>query len=94
MEPKQFAKKIITTASSSWHFAQLSHKDENIEYAMKNVFHALRILDFGIQIKETGRIFDYGSMNDTKILIKHQCDKFSPRLWYDEFMKLQERLKC
>ena len=63
-EEKQMVKKVISLASSSWHNATLAHKDENYEYISKNIYHAIRILNFGLQIKETGSIKNYSSTND------------------------------
>lgn len=90
---KELAKKIITTASSSWHFANLSYRDKYIDSCKKNVYHALRILDFGQQIKDHGRILDYGAMNDTKTIIDHQTVGFRPHLWHEQFIEMSERLK-
>ena len=89
---KELAKKIISKASSSWHFAQLAFKDDNIESSMKNVFHALRILDFGIQIKENQKIVDYSTMNDIKNKIEND-ENFEPYNYYKLFMKLSEKIK-
>ena len=91
-DTKELAKKIITTASSSWHNADLSYKDDHIEYAKKNVFHALRILDFGIQIKENQRIINYGSMNNIYFHIKEDED-FRPKKWLKSFLELSEKIK-
>lgn len=89
----EFIKNVISKASSSWHFAVLSQKDENFEYAMKNVFHALRILDFGIQIKKNKRIIDYSSMNEIKKKIDSEYNTFDVYDYYDMFMGLQEEIK-
>ena len=89
---KEFIKKIIAKASSSWHFAILSKKDDNIEYVKKNVFHSLRILDFAIQIKEHGKIINYSSMNKLNIEI-FQNDNIDMIKYYSMFMKLCAKLK-
>lgn len=89
----EFIKKVISKASSSWHFATLSQKDENTEYAMKNVFHALRILDFGIQIKEHNSIVDYSSMNEIKKRIDGEYNTFNVRDYYDLFLEFSEKLR-
>lgn len=89
---KELARKIISKASSSWHFAQLAFKDENIESSMKNVFHALRILDFGIQIKENQKIVDYSTMNEYKNKIEND-ENFEPYNYYKLFMELSEKIK-
>lgn len=91
-DKKEFFKKIITKASSSWHFAILAKKDDNIEYVKKNIFHALRILDFAIQIKEYGKIINYSSMNKLKIEI-FQNDDIDVFKYYSMFMRLSAKLK-
>jgi len=37
--------------------------DYDLHAGLKSVFHSLRILNFGIQIAEHGKIIDYGAMN-------------------------------
>jgi predicted nucleotidyltransferase len=37
--------------------------DYDLRLALKSIFHSLRILDFGIQVAENGRISNYKSMN-------------------------------
>ena len=91
-EKKEFVKKIITKASSSWHFATLAYKDDNIEYVKKNIFHSIRILDFAIQIKENGKIIDYSSMNNFKNIIFND-DTINIMKYYSMFMKYSAKLK-
>lgn len=92
---KDMTKKIITTASSSWHFSTMSFKDGDIEYVKKNIYHALRILEFGIQIKEHGRIIDYSASNETRKLIYEVDDEdFEPKGWHATFIDMSEKLKA
>jgi len=90
-DKKEMAKKIITTASSSWYFAKLAYRDDHYESCAKNIFHALRILDFGIQIKEHHRIVDYSSMN--KIRDKIYSLPPNPKDYYIMFMDLSNKIK-
>lgn len=92
---KDLAKKIIQKASASWHFAILADKDNNVESAAKNVFHAIRILDFGIQIKNNKKIVDYSSMNKLKekIYNAETINYFDPYDYYDLFIELSEKIK-
>lgn len=92
---KDLAKKIIQKASASWHFATLADKDNNVESAAKNVFHAIRILDFGIQIKNNKKIVDYSSMNKLKEKIYNEetINYFDPYDYYDLFIELSEKIK-
>jgi hypothetical protein len=89
---KEFAKKIITKASSSWHFSKLADEQGNTPEVMVNIYHALRILDFAIQIKEYKNITDYSSCNNlrSEIFDNHEI---RPKVYYDKFIELQERLK-
>ena len=90
---KELSKKIVQKASASWHFATLAHKDENMESCAKNVFHALRILDFGIQVKNNKKIVDYSSMNKIQSEIMKNFNYFNPYDYYDMFIKLSEEIK-
>lgn len=90
---KEFIKKIITKASSSWHFATLSFKDNNIESSLKNVYHSIRILDFGIQLKKHKKIINYSSMNKLKEELYNKYNTFHPYDYYDMFIKFQNKLK-
>lgn len=92
-EEKQFTKKVITLASASWYNAILSYKDNNYEYVDKNIYHALRILDFGYQIKEHGKIVDYGSSNFLKEQIYRNEEINKPKDWHDKFIEMCEKLK-
>lgn len=85
------ALECIFLSSASWHNAIMSYKDDNIEYVKKNIFHALRILDFGLQIKEKGKIVNYSSMNDLKkTIFNSEC---KPKIWYDTFIEMSNKLK-
>lgn len=89
---RELSKKIISTASSSWHFANLAYQDDNIDSSKKNIYHALRILDFGIQIKENRKIVDYGSASLYKELVDYTED-YKPKNFHDLFIELSEKLK-
>ena len=88
-----FFKKVISLASASWHNAILSYKDDNFEYVSKNIYHALRILDFGIQIKEAGKISNFSSMNNIKLEIYDDENICKPKDWHDMFIELSNKLK-
>ena len=64
-EKKQLVKKIITKASNSWYLARkgLERQEVDHEKVEKGIFHALRILMFGIQLKENQTISDYSVAN-------------------------------
>jgi len=59
-------KSISEKASHSWVKAKKKievEKDRNFYIAKKSLFHALRIIDFGIQIAANSKIIDYTSSN-------------------------------
>jgi len=93
LDKKEMAKKLITIASASWHNAILSHYDDNILFAKKNIYHALRILAFGIQIKKNDKIVDYGTMNDFKRRLDYRSSDFHVSNFYPYFITLSEELK-
>lgn len=70
----EMASAIITKASASWHLAKTAIEDMDIDKARKNVYHALRILGFGLQMAETGRIADYSAFNHLRDAILHRSD--------------------
>lgn len=91
-DKKTLGKKIIETSSASWYHGTLSYKDNNMEYAKKNVFHAIRILMFGRQIKRHGKIVDYTAANQLKKKIA-QDENFKPKNYMDLFMKFSSHMK-
>lgn len=93
LREKDLVRKVISLASASWHNAVLSYKDDNQEYVAKNIYHALRILDFGKQIKDNGKIVEYGSMNQVRKSIYDVWDTVKPKEWHDTFIKMSNDLK-
>jgi hypothetical protein len=89
---KEFVKKIITKASSSWYFSTLADKQGNTTEVMINIYHALRILKFGIQIKKNNKIVDYSSCNKLRDEIYNNYE-IRPKEYYKYFLKLQTILK-
>lgn len=73
-EPKEMAAAIISKASASWHLAVEAIRDMDEEKARKNIYHALRILGFGVQMAEMGRIADYSAYNHLRNAILHESD--------------------
>lgn len=90
------ASAIITKASASWHLAKTAIEDMDIDKAKKNVYHALRILGFGLQMAENGHIADYSAFNHLHDAIFHRND-FKMREYIgmrDNFMAtLREKAK-
>lgn len=59
-------KKIIQKASASWHIADQQAKDGFKDRSKKGIYHALRILKFGIQLKEHQKIVDFSDGTEFK----------------------------
>ena len=62
--PKEMVAAVITKASASWHLAKM-HSDDD-ERTKKNAYHALRVLKFGEQMAEFGRIIDFSATNQLR----------------------------
>jgi hypothetical protein len=57
---------ISTISSNSWVKGKkkiIVLGDYDLNAGLKSIFHSLRILDYGIQIASTGKIYNYESMN-------------------------------
>jgi hypothetical protein len=62
-EIKQMVKKVITKASNSWFLGNRDVENERFEKAEKAYFHTIRILMFGLQIKNNKKIVDFTEAN-------------------------------
>ena len=71
---KDMIRKIISKASDSWYVAIKRNQNDDIIAAKKGVYHALRILEFGLQLKEYQKIVDYAVTNDLKTKIMLDAD--------------------
>lgn len=72
---KEMVKKIITKASNSWFIADQQAIDGFRDRAKKGVFHAIRILNFGLQLKEHRKIVDYSCCNELWETFKYIPDE-------------------
>jgi hypothetical protein len=94
-DEKTMVKKIIQKASASRHVATEQAKTGYSDRAKKGMFHALRILHFGLQIKEHGKIVDFGACNEMYYKFKSiDPEEFDTRDYYDEFAELLEKLRA
>tara|TARA_R110000868_G_scaffold76573_2_gene220078 strand:- start:18068 stop:18679 length:612 start_codon:yes stop_codon:yes gene_type:complete len=92
---KEMVKKVITKASASRHVADQQAKSFNKDRAKKGMFHALRILHFGLQLKEHGKIVNFGVCNDLyREFDKIALDDFDTRDYYKEFDDLLVNLRA
>jgi len=65
-DEKTMVKKIIQKASASWHIADMQAKDGFKDRSKKGIYHALRILKFGLQLKEHQKIVDFTEGSEFK----------------------------
>jgi hypothetical protein len=83
---KEMGKKIISKASASWHLASLQYKDGEIEMAKKGVYHALRILSFGEQMKDFGKIVSFREAQ----FLRRQIMEEEPEFKINEWIELRD----
>lgn len=88
---QEMVKNIIIKASNSWHIADMQGKDGEKYMAKKGIFHALRILNFGLQLKEHQKIVDFECCNylweDFKLIDDEEFDTRDYIKERDELMK-------
>ena len=93
-DEKEMIKKVIQKASASRHIADQSAKHDHKEQAKRGMFHALRILYFGLQLKEHQKIVNFSECNDLyKRIMAIDAEDFDTRDWYELFDELSEKLK-
>lgn len=92
-DEKEMVKKIIQKASASWHIASEQSKKDQKDLAKKGIFHALRILMFGMQLKEHQKIVDFSVSNELKCEIDRlPDDMFDDRLYLKLRNEIMDRL--
>ena len=57
-------KTLLSQSHNSWHKAKMKFLEGDAYNGNKSGFHALRILMFGIQVAEYGKIINYSAAND------------------------------
>ena len=92
-DEKEFVKNIIIKASNSWHLAVVSHKEGNHDHAAKGIYHALRILEFALQIQTFGKIVNFPTAKLIKKVVADNIASLSQlRHFRDEyFTKLRDQ---
>lgn len=74
---RQTISAIAENAYAKCHKKLTVEKDFDLYKAKKSIFHSLRVLNFGKQIAEHGRIIDYQSVNYLwKIIYEMETDKW------------------
>jgi len=73
LDLEKLRRSFSAKSSNSWVKAK-KKIDVHQEYRLgrKSLFHSLRIIEFGIQIAERGRIYDYGRINHSWETIQQQ----------------------
>lgn len=92
IDERALSRSIISKSSMSLHSSKNFKRRGNIKKAKVGVYHSIRILDFGLQIKEFGKIVNYGSCNDLKESIMGEQD-FRIGNYRQKFEELSTRIK-
>jgi predicted nucleotidyltransferase len=88
-DTKEMADKVIQKASASWHIASRQSKDGFKAIAKKGIFHSLRILMFGLQLKEYQTIYNYSEANE----LKTEIDRIPEDMFDDRtYLSLRDEL--
>ena len=91
---KAMAKAIIRKASDSRHYANMASKNGDKERGIKSMYHAFRILRFGLQLKEHQRIIDFAECNDMyNEFMAIEPENFDSRDYFDKFDELVKELR-
>ena len=91
---KEMIKQIIRKASDSRHYSNMASKNGDGEHALKSMFHALRILQFGLQLKEHQKIVNFQECNELyKDMKKISPENFDSRKYFRTFDELANKLK-
>lgn len=67
---KEMINNIIKKASNSFYIAEQQSKNDQKLQSKKGIFHSIRILMFGLQLKRNLKITDYSEANEIKNKIK------------------------
>lgn len=106
-DDREMIKKVIQLASASRHVANKQAKTASKEYrgdlkyrAAKGMFQAIRILNFGLQLKEHKKIVDFSACNDlynkmVPALGTFDIDEFEfdTRDYFDMFDEVKAKLE-
>lgn len=93
-DTKEMVDKIIQKASASWHIASRQSKDGFKAIGKKGIFHSLRILMFGLQLKEHQTIYNYSEANELKLEMDSiPEDMFDDRAYLELRDELMQKLK-
>lgn len=68
--PNKLKQSILTQSSNTWNNAKYKFNNGDIYRGLKSGFHAIKALEFGCQILEQGKIYNFASLNDLLYEIK------------------------
>lgn len=95
-DSKEMIDKVIQQASASRHIADKQAKTSDGEFkdrAKRGMFHAIRILMFGLQLKEHQKIVDFSAANELHSeMMSIEDEDFDTRDWYKLFDELSSEL--
>jgi len=93
-DEKAMIKAIIKKASDSRHLSNMQCKGGNKERGMKSMFHALRILHFGLQLKEHHKIVNFQECNGMyEEFMALEPEDFDSRNYFKQFDELLIKLR-
>jgi hypothetical protein len=85
---------IIRKASDSRHYANMASKNGDKERGIKSMYHAFRILRFGIQLKKHQKIVNYSECNGMyDEFMALDPEKFDSRDYFKKFDELVKELR-
>jgi predicted nucleotidyltransferase len=83
IDKSKLRRAISSVVSNSFVKCKKKLIDGDYLTGIKSMFHSYRILDFGLQISKTGKIYDYSSSNNILELLKN----------YDDWKIIQDLMK-
>jgi hypothetical protein len=93
-DTKEMVKKVVQQASASRHIADKQAKSGYEDRAKRGMYHALRILMFGNQLKEHQKIVDFTESKDLyDRMMSIEDEDFDTRDFYELFDELKAKLE-
>lgn len=91
---EDMVKSIIVKASNSRHNADQQSKNGNKYIGKKGMYQSLRILMFGLQLKEHGKIVDFTVGNELyDEIMRIEDAEFDTRDYFDQFSELLTEIR-
>ena len=87
----QLKKMILSQSTWAWTKAQKRIEKGNIIGGAKSLFHSLRILNFGLQIMEFGKIVNFSASNETWNILR-DCNSFEWNSYQDTWIPVRKGL--